>query len=549
MKDYLYPIYKYNSIAGTQWDAVNATLGDNWRMPTYENYQELMSADFCTWSWTTENGVKGYKVTSKKNENSIFLPASKPAYWTSSPHHILDEAQTVYSSYIYGEYAYIAGQTECRMYAHPIRPVYVEPKPEPTPVPEYVDLGLKSGIKWATCNLGATSPQDAGDYYGWGCTEPYAADDNVNWAIYFQKLGGTGTSSSDCATDKDPLRHPTAPGETIDIEGTEYDAARVKLGENWRMPNDKAFRELLCTDSIAWEWKPEMKAFKLTSKINGNYIYLPATGHRNGVDIEYWGDDELQYWAAAHYFGGDYGDFKRKAATIACYPEYENCGSWNGMDRFYGIAIRPIYVGADSEPELVDLGLSVKWATCNLGASKPEEYGDYYGWGCTEPYKEGENVDWPLYFQYIGGTGTSEADCGLDYDKDPLCIFTSGWKYESIAGTEWDAVYKKFGGDWRMPTNQEMNELLNNCTWALTTENGVTGYKVTGKNGNSIFLPYAGAHMATSRETGSGKYWSSMPAYDMNSACYIELCEDEGEYHKLQDMLRYIGFSIRPVHP
>ena len=96
--------------------------------------------------------------------------------------------------------------------------------------------------------------------------------------------------------------------------------------------------------------------------------------------------------------------------------------------------------GKEMEKELyVDLGLpsGLKWAKCNLGASKPEEYGDYYGWGCTDPYATGDDVDWPLYFTKLGGTGTTYSDCGTD--KDPLKDYVTT-NVKSIAGTEWDAA-------------------------------------------------------------------------------------------------------------
>ena len=190
---------------------------------------------------------------------------------------------------------------------------------------------------------------------------------------------------------------------------------------------------------------------------------------------------------------------------------YEAGKYWlaNISDRTMEKESSPIISGA------VDLGLpsGIKWASCNLGASSPEEYGDYYGWGCTEPYKSTDNVGWSLYFQMIGGTGTSYSDCGTD--KDPLKDYVYP-NQKSIAGTKWDAARAKLGGTWRMPTTDEQRELVNsdNCTWTWTTQNGKNGYKVVSKkNGNSIFLPAAGLRYGTSLSyAGSdGYYWSSTP--------------------------------------
>ena len=129
----------------------------------------------------------------------------------------------------------------------------------------------------------------------------------------------------------------------------------------------------------------------------------------------------------------------------------------------------------------VDLGLSVKWATCNLGANSPEEYGDYYAWGETETK---EKYDWSTYVWYKGNIRTLTkykiSDTGKIDNKMTLDL-------------EDDIAHIKLGGAWRMPTYGEVKELLNNCTLQVEQYNGVTGQKFTSKiNGNSIFLPSAG---------------------------------------------------------
>lgn len=120
---------------------------------------------------------------------------------------------------------------------------------------------------------------------------------------------------------------------------------------------------------------------------------------------------------------------------------------------------------------VVDLGLSVYWCSCNVGAESPEEYGDYYAWGETKPkssYTE-ENYSY--------------------YNNDTKVYTDIG---ENISGTEYDAATVNLGSDWRMPTKDEFQELLDKCTWEWTQINGINGYKVTGTNGNSIFIPAAG---------------------------------------------------------
>ena len=210
--------------------------------------------------------------------------------------------------------------------------------------------------------------------------------------------------------------------------------------------------------------------------------------------------------------------------------------------------VKRVYVRTESV--CVDLGLpsGLKWATCNLGAARPEEYGDYYGWGCTAPYAAGDDVNWTLYFKRVGGTGTGSSDCGTG--KDPLKDYMNYVYHKSIAGTKWDAARKKLGGRWRMPTQEEVVELRNtdNCKWLWTMGNGVYGYRVTSKhNGNYIFLPAAGCRFDDSLiGAGSvGHYWTS-------ETCPLESDSAESFYIHSDGFLwydeeRYIGFPIRPV--
>ena len=130
----------------------------------------------------------------------------------------------------------------------------------------------------------------------------------------------------------------------------------------------------------------------------------------------------------------------------------------------------------------VDLGLSVKWATCNVGANSPEEYGDYFAWGETKPK---DSYKWSTY-KWCNGS------------KDKLTKYCKESYYgrvdnKTVLDLVDDAAHVNLGGAWRMPTKEEIRELKDNCTWTWTTQNGVNGYLVTSKkNDNSIFLPAAG---------------------------------------------------------
>jgi hypothetical protein len=188
----------------------------------------------------------------------------------------------------------------------------------------------------------------------------------------------------------------------------------------------------------------------------------------------------------------------------------------------YAIPLSEIYSISFVKPvgDAVDLGLSVKWASYNVGATKPEEYGGYYGWADPTGTKTLGNLD--------------------DYP--------SANPPSNISGTEYDIARAKWGGSWRLPTKAEEQELIDSCTWTLTTQNGVNGMKVVGKNGNSIFLPAAGLRTGTSMfYVGTdGWYWSgTLNGSDANCAYFLGFGNGNpnvGAYN-----YRSEGYSVRPV--
>jgi hypothetical protein len=171
--------------------------------------------------------------------------------------------------------------------------------------------------------------------------------------------------------------------------------------------------------------------------------------------------------------------------------------------------------------EWVDLGLpsGLKWATCNLGASTPGDYGNYYAWGETRPKSE-------YWSDNCSSYGKTWSDIGGDSSRDAA---TANW-----------------GGSWRMPTNGEFRELEDNCTWTWTTQNGHKGYRVTGKNGQSIFLPAAGYRDRGTLyyDGGYGYYWSS--SLDSQANGYHLFFNSGGVYPAYSNN-RFLGFSVRAV--
>lgn len=188
--------------------------------------------------------------------------------------------------------------------------------------------------------------------------------------------------------------------------------------------------------------------------------------------------------------------------------------------------------------DYVDLGLSVKWATCNLGAKNPSDYGDYYAWGEIMP-KNNYAFDNLKY-------------C-LDKFGDKFSKYVTDSKWGAIDGryeleVSDDAAYKTWGAGWRIPTKAQQDELLKKCKWVWTSFGGHKGYKITGRNGKSIFLPAAGERQVNLSSIVSvcGNYWSRTLVEDGCLGAYGLYFFNSGDkgtaYHSRCD-----GFSIRPI--
>ena len=174
---------------------------------------------------------------------------------------------------------------------------------------DYVDLALPSGIKWATTNVGANSPEEYGDYYAWGETSTKESYDTINCSTWRKDVS--------------------------DIGGTSRDVARIEWGSPWRMPTEAEFDELFdwhnCT--CAWTIQYGHEGYKVTSIRNGNSIFLPAAGWRNGTSLNIAGQYGY-YWSSTPY-GGD----TRNACIFNFYSNYHYT-FWNY--RSFGHTVRPV---------------------------------------------------------------------------------------------------------------------------------------------------------------------------------------------------------------
>ena len=460
----------------------------------------------------------------------------------------------------------------------------------------YVDLGLPSGLLWATCNVGAETPEEYGNYYAWG---------EINVKSTYK--------DSNCSTNGVQM---------TDVSGNyEYDAATDNWGSSWRIPSKDELSELKNMCIWTWTTRNGVNGYNVEGP-NGNIIFLPAAGSRYWSSLDNAGKNGV-YLSSTPYENGNYnayilsfdgssyglynsgrlsgrsvrpvsgGNFEGPTAQYAWVETNDvteitsNSAICSGnvtADNGSAVTARGICWSTSQNPtisdnkttdgsgvgsftstlsnlapqttyyvrayvtnaagtsygkqktfttkasniinghEYVDLGLSVKWATCNVGAETPERYGNYYAWGEVETKSEYTQANSLRYRKKIS-----------DFSGNPT----------------YDVASFNWGGDWRMPTRNEILELKNNCTWIFTTQNGVKGCKVEGPNGNSIFIPAAGYYDESSLKAANigGYYWSSTPenndSYYITANCFY--LEVEDSYHSVTANYRNRGFAIRPV--
>lgn len=218
------------------------------------------------------------------------------------------------------------------------------------------------------------------------------------------------------------------------------------------------------------------------------------------------------------------------AMMLSCNPKDEDDNNNNGGGGGNGNN----YEGIINGHGYVDLGLpsGLKWATCNVGASSPEDYGNYYAWGeitTKSEYDYSNSATYELTISQLQSQGYIDGNGNLTPSHDAA---TANW-----------------GGSWRMPTKAECQELVDECTWEwTTTQNGVIGARVVGPNGKSIFLPAAGHRIygSLSYAGGHGFYWSSSPHYYYNDHDAYSLFFNDG-YDYVSAHGRYDGQTVRPI--
>ena len=501
--------------------------------------------------------------------------------------------------------------------------VVPEPQPEPKPIviryaeyetnDDYVDLGV-GDFMIATKNLGAKRPEDTGDFFAWGETEPKEV---YSWDTY--KLQASQMYYKDGA-----LLQP------------QDDAATVILGKGWRLPTSEEVSHLYdtyTTDEVCCRMRPTISngvyGYQLIGN-NGNSVFFPSTGRMQDNVLITW-DNDTKMWCkdgaksralevfsidllgVSHFWTVDrceglpirpvkergaapdtvflklnvldrnIAEAQKLLATIN--PGDYTVASYQALNSNHqrAIAMRAYVIEHDglkehlylpvinkqnaelqdsidyashflrmaiveldplpkpSDIKAVDLGLSVRWASANLGARTENENGYYIAWGELEPKQE--HYDWESYKLC---KEVNEDD--RDFSKFSKYVTDSRWGKvdgKTRLDLEDDAAHEFLGGDWRIPTPKEFQELVDKCTFENVLLNGRTVMKATGPNGNCIYFPHAGSTSVVEQIY----CWTTdlSPGANQHAICY-EIDSFWGKANEAWED-RYVGMTIRAVCP
>lgn len=499
---------------------------------------------------------------------------------------------------------------------------------------DYVDLGLPSGTLWAAYNVGATKPEEFGDYFAWGETETKNVYSAETYKYGTAKMGEYDFLELDSLWKYNfGNEHPG----TIDNLSTllpEDDAATANWGKEWRMPTNEEMIELKENCYV-------VKKRDYKNKVNGMIFFKAKRTDDKGRFVDEYdsyysmSDPHIFFPAADRYtdwssrdgssFYGYYlsSSLREERENVALGLDFDGYGVYadGGMSRQYGYPVRAVraqkperkiftvnfytsdsvliesqkvmeftsakeilppakddhvFVGWSTSVECVSSDLSVYaqyksilmedvhpyvdlglpsgtlWATYNVGATKPEQYadyGDFFAWGDVVPdrdftwysYKYGKaQLQWDLY-----GLTKYNFEGGYPSSIDRL----------STLLPEDDAATVSWGVYWRMPTSEELRELIENCEYSWIEVDGVYGAKFTGPNGNSVFFSasgycegisgYSPRESFSSKEGAVGFYWSSSLNEKNNAVAYVLTFDENGV--KRDDDARYKGSPIRAV--
>ena len=463
---------------------------------------------------------------------------------------------------------------------------------------EWVDLGLPSGLLWATCNVGSSSPEDFGDSFAWGETEP---KNGFSWYNY-KWCSGSYTSMT--KYNNDSFFGIVDNKTRLELED---DAARANWKGNWRMPTINEFSELKNPDNCEWTWttRGTTGGYQVTSKKNGNSIFLPARKINVGGTGYYY---EGVYWSASLYTGEANKARELYFLSYECHDDYISY-------RYNGNWVRPVSDEAAihvqeiilDRTELVLLkgenwtlratvlpenavNKGVRWSSSNGSIATVSSSGVVSGIALgtatitATTYDGGKTATCLVTVtdnQSSGHewvdlglpSGTKWATCNVGASRPEESGYYFAWA-ETEPKTEYswttykwydlstytytkysiysemdlddDAARINWGGGWKTPAPWDFEELVNYCSWEWTTLGGVDGYWITSKsNGNSIFLPVAGYWGYSGFNDSYGLYWNSYTSSESNEAYCLYFVSRA--IYKYDTTLRWNGCPVRAI--
>lgn len=488
-------------------DAARVNWGGEWRMPTTAEFYELKNQ--CTCTWTSQDGKKGYKVTSITNGNSIFLPVtgyrngttlfddeSFGYYWSS----MLNTSNTrdAWSLRFYWD-SLTDHFSFDRNYGLPVRPVWSD---HPVVPVEKIELDCNSLTltEGEKATIIATVKPDNATYKSFTWSSDNSGVASVSDGVVTATAPGMATIT---VTTVDGLHTATC---LVTVNAKPVAVTGINLNKSTLKLVVKESETLIATvepenaanKTVTWKTEDETIA---TVNNNGK-----VTGvNRGSVKITVTTDD---------------GGYTASCIVTVTRP---SSGKVNGH-------------------LWVDMGLSVMWATCNLGASAPEDYGYSYTWG--DITARSSCYGWESCRFWTGGSMAEDvrfSKYNTDYLHGTVDNKTTLEKADDAASINW-------GGTWRLPTIAEWEELKSQCIWSWTTQGGRRGCKVTSPiTGNSIFLPAAGFIFTSTRMLGGeyGYYWSS--SLNAQKPYYARDLYFSSSSVMISNEFRYQASSIRAV--
>ena len=419
---------------------------------------------------------------------------------------------------------------------------------------EYVDLSLPSGTLWASCNIGASSPEQYGFYFAWGEKE---AKNDYSWLTYRYCKDTYDSLTKYCTAEY------YGKFDGLDALEDEDDAAAMAWGSPWKVPSMEQFDELMNPENttVKKTFQDDVYGMLITSKRNGKSIFLPAAGIRMDTDL-------INDGSRAYYWSRDVVRVDNFLARDFSFTTSSNTPN-DTKNRCYGLSIRPVINGH----EYVEIG-GLKWATMNVGAttvagSYETCYGDYFAWGETQP-------------RYASITRSGAKDDASFTWRNGYSDGYSSSNNPTYMGTTLDATHDaataNWGGNWRTPTMAEYEALAVACSgrsannqihvnltstiteggiyWLSSTQTiepaytGVAGLLFVSKADISkrVFFPASGYVLDSILDYGGtfGSYWSStLNTSNTKYAYYLRL--DPFFVNPSDGVSRYYGFTVRPV--